>query len=260
MPTTDITLITADVNRQLKDPKIATALLETTFKGLSETSMKKAIMEGVIRGFDFKDFLEKNVYAIPFKEGYSLVTSIDYARKRGMKSGIVGVNAPTYETDPTDPKKVVACSVTVKRKVGEYVGDYTALVYFDEYYKEGKNGYPSLWDSKPRTMIAKVAEMHALRKACPEELSQVYTEEEFRDEKKELPPFNVEPHYLRLSEATTLADLQTIWASMPIQAKQDPKCIALKDELKAKLAPQTPPATPPVEPEKATTPQGEIQY
>ena len=36
-------------------------------------TMKKAIMEGMIRGYTFKDFLEKNIYAIPFKDNYSLV-------------------------------------------------------------------------------------------------------------------------------------------------------------------------------------------
>lgn len=235
--TTDITLVQADINRQLADPKIAGQLLETTFKGLNPENMKKAIMEGVIRGFDFRDFLEKNVYAIPFSSGYSLVTSIDHARKRGMKSGIVGVEAPVYTMKPDG--KVESCAVTVKRKVGDYIGDYTALVYFDEYYKAGYNGKPSLWDTKPKTMIAKVAEMHALRKACPEELAQMYTEEEYREEKHETKSFDVEPHYLRLSEATSLVDLQTIWASMPIQAKQDPKCIALKDELKQKFTGET---------------------
>lgn len=230
--TTDITLVQADIKRQLADPRIAQQLLETTFKGLSGDTMKQAIMEGVIRGFDFKDFLERNVYAIPYGGGYNLVTSIDFARKRGMKSGIVGVEAPQYEIDPSDAKKVISCSVTVKRKVGEYVGDYTALVYFDE-YTTGKN----LWLTKPRTMIAKVAEMHALRKACPDELSQLYTEEEFAKEKGELPPFDVEPHYQRLAAASDMQDLQTIWASMPIQAKQDPRCITLKDELKRRFTP-----------------------
>lgn len=243
--TKDLTIITADINRQLKDPKVAGALLETTFKGLSMENMQKAILEGVIRGFTFKDFLEKKVYAIKYGQGYSLVTSIDHNRVIGMRSGIVGTDAPQYEMSEEKTAagipKPVSATVTVHRKVNDHVGAFTATVFFDEYYKEGKTWEgkytPSMWDTKPRTMIAKVAEMHALRKACPEELAQSYVEEEFTDRAIELKPFDVEPHYLRLSEATSLADLQTIWASMPIQAKQDPKCIALKDELKAKLTP-----------------------
>lgn len=176
-----VELINIEINRELSNEVVGKALLATTFKGLTATSMKQAIMEGMIRGYTFKDFLEKNVYAVPYGQSYSLVTSIDLARKRGMRSGIVGKSAPSYVMDETG-KKIVSCSVTVKRKIGEYVGDFTAEVFFDE-YTTGRN----LWLTKPRTMIAKVAEMHALRMACPEELSQEYIEEEFQQEKRIAP-------------------------------------------------------------------------
>ncbi len=172
--TKSLVLLNKEIGKELADPAVGRALLATTFKGLSEQSMKQAIFEGMIRSFKFKDFLEKNVYAIPFKDGYSLVTSIDYSRKIGMKSGVVGKSAPQYEMDG---KKLVACTITIKRRVGQDIGEYTATVYFDE-YSTGKN----LWMNKPRTMLAKVAEMHALRMACPEELSQTYTEEELDKE------------------------------------------------------------------------------
>jgi hypothetical protein len=164
-------LINKEINLQLTDENTQKVLLATTFKGLTFQSMKQAMMEGMYRGFSFKDFLEKKIYAVPFGQGYSLVTSIDYSRSVGMKSGIVGKNAPVYELD--DKGNIVSCTVTVKRKIGTYVGDFTATVYFKE-YTTGRG----LWTTKPRTMIAKVAEMHALRMACPEELSQSYIEEE----------------------------------------------------------------------------------
>lgn len=171
---TAIVAFNNELKKQLADPAVVRALLATTFKGLSEVVMRQATLEGMIRGFKFKDFLEKNVYAIPYGQGYSLVTSIDYARKIGMRSGVVGKSAPTFEMDA---KTIISCSVTIKRKVGDEIGEWTATVYFDE-FTTGKN----LWNSKPRTMIAKVAEMHALRMACPEEMSQVYTAEEFDKE------------------------------------------------------------------------------
>ena len=152
------------------------SLLTTTFKGLSQTNAEQAMLEGMIRGFDIKDFMEKNVYAIPFKDSYSLVTSIDYARKVGMRSGVVGKSAPEYTfRGETDVCK--SCSVTIKRMIGEHIGEYTATVFFSEY-----NTGRQQWAKKPLTMIAKVAEMHALRMACPEELSQAYSEDEM-DEK-----------------------------------------------------------------------------
>lgn len=163
-----------EITRQLADPETLGSLLATTFKGLNQNVVKRAILEGMIRGFTFKDFLEKNIYAVPFGEGYALVTSIDHARKLGMRSGVIGKSAPTFEMDGST---IVSCSITVKREVHGKVGEWTATVYFDEY-----NTKRNLWVTKPRTMIAKVAEMHALRMACPEVLSQSYTEEELQKE------------------------------------------------------------------------------
>ena len=182
--------INSVLNRELKSPETVRALLATTFKGLDDVVlMKQALMEGMIRGYTFKDFLQKNIYAIKYGNGYSLVTSIDDARKRGMKSNVVGTDAPVYtmtdEKTPAGIPKPESATVTVKRLVGGVIGDFTAQVFFDEYYKAGKTWSgeykPSMWDTKPRTMLAKVAEMHALRKACPEELSQVYVEEELEN-------------------------------------------------------------------------------
>ena len=179
--TKSLAIVNKQISNELVDPNIVRTLLATTFKNFDEKLMRQAIFEGVIRGFDFRDFLQKDVYAIKYKDTYTLVTSISHARKIGMRSGVVGKSAPTFEVDKNG--KVAACTITIKRRVGKDIGEYTATVYMDEYYVAGKNGYPSLWDSKPRTMLAKVAEMHALRMACPEEMSQVYTEEEFDKEK-----------------------------------------------------------------------------
>src|SRR3990167_3551296 len=146
----NILQIQEEIKKELENASVQKTLLATTFKGLSLGNMKRAMFEGMTRGFTFKNFLEKDVYAIPFKDGYSLITSIDYARKLGMRSGVVGKSEPIIE-EGLD-KKIVSCSVTIERKVADYVGKFTAKVYFDE-YNTGKN----LWVTKPRTMICKVA-------------------------------------------------------------------------------------------------------
>lgn len=222
-------IINNEINQELASPEVSRALLATTFKGLQPNIMKQAIMEGMMRGFKFKDFLEKNVYAIGYGSSYSLITSVDYARKQGMRSGIVGVSAPTYEMDG---EKVVSCTVTVKRKIENYVGEYTATVYLAE-YSTGKN----LWTTKPRTMLAKVAEMHALRKACPEELAQAYVEEEMQSEviKEVVPSLDVNVFLsskLRLEDTKNLEELKNVWSNIPIQAKQQLE--ELKETLKQK--------------------------
>lgn len=168
--------VNAVINRELTK-ETAGALLATTFKGLDVPKMKQALMEGMIRGFTFQDFLKKRIYAVPFGNGYSLVTSIDDARTIGMKSGVVGKSAPLY-TYKDELKTVIdECTVTIKKLTSGHIGDFVATVSFDEY-----NTKRNLWLTKPKTMIAKVAEMHALRMACPEELSQQYIEEEIRED------------------------------------------------------------------------------
>lgn len=227
----DIAIVTAaksEINKQLADKETFATLLSTTFKGLEASTAKRAILEGVLRGFEFKDFLEKNIYAIPFKGTYSLVTSIDYARKVGMRSGIVGKSEPIFEMNE-DGKKIVSCSITVKKKLDEYVGDFTAKVYFDE-YTTGRN----LWTSKPRTMIAKVAEMHALRMACPEELSQAYVEEETQSEVVHEKVVDLGAYEEKLKAATSIEELKTAWANTPVEVKTALK--PLQEQLKAKYA------------------------
>jgi hypothetical protein len=209
----ELSLINTEITKQIANVEVQKALLETTFKGLTLPVMKQAMLEGMMRGFKFEDFLEKNIYAIPFSGKYSLVTSIDYSRKVAMRSGIVGKEAPVFTED--DKGNVVTCSITVKRKINDYIGDFTATVYFKE-YTTGRN----LWTTKPRTMIAKVAEMHALRMACPEELAQSYIEEEMTKEVKKEVVIDLTEYKTKLEEAKTLDELKKVWSSLPIQAKQ----------------------------------------
>ena len=183
--------------------------------------MMLAIAEGMTRGFTFKNFLEKDVYAIPFKDGYSLITSIDYARKLGMRSGVVGKSEPIIE-EGLD-KKIVSCSVTIERKVADYVGKFTAKVYFDE-YNTGKN----LWVTKPRTMICKVAEMHALRMACPEEMAQVYVEEEMQ---KEVSEETIDEKYIvEIGAIKTIPALKAYYLVNKGKGKAFDKAVTLKKQ------------------------------
>lgn len=221
----DLAVITNEVKMQVNNPEVQRALLTSVFKGFQPAVMVQAITEGMIRGFEFKDFLEKNIYAIPYGSGYSLVTSVDYARKIGMRSGIVGIDEPVYE-DSGDT--IISCSVTVHRRVDGYVGDYTAKVYFKE-YTTGRN----LWATKPRTMIAKVAEMHALRKACPEQLSQAYVEEEMIKEATPETVIDMGVYRAKIEATATIDELAKVWSSLPGNVKKELE--GAKDEQKKKF-------------------------
>ena len=219
--------IQQEINKQIADPAAFAVLVSTTFNGLDAQHAKRAMMEGMMRGFTFQDFLKKNVYAVKFGSGYSLVTSIDYSRKIGMRSGIVGTDEPVYEFGENDLP--LTCSVTVHKKFEDgYVGDFTAKVYFKE-YTTGKN----LWSTKPMTMIAKVAEMHALRKACPEELSAAYAEEEMQKSTDIVSEeVNTDEWKDKLNETTDIESLREVWAVVPPAVKVELK--PLQEELKKK--------------------------
>ncbi len=230
---TDISKIQQEVTEQLGNKETFTALVNTTFKAIPPELIKRATMEGMMRGFKFKDFLEKNIYAIGYGDQYSLVTSIDYARKVGMRGGVCGKSAPTYVENADG--KIVSCTVTIQKFVNGIVGNFTATVFFEE-YNTGKNQ----WKSRPRTMIAKVAEMHALRMACPEEAAQLYIEEEYQKNEEDMNiPFDCEPYKLRLKSVKNLNELSDAWATLPAEAKIDPSVAVLKEEMKEKFAEDT---------------------
>lgn len=170
-----IALANKELDIQLSDSSVMRALIATTFNGFrDQLIVKQACLEAMMRGYSFQDILSKKIYAIPFKGSYALVQSIADVRAIAMKSGQVGKSEPIYVED--DKGNIVSCSVTVKKKIGDTIGEYTAKVFFNEY----NTGY-NQWKLKPRTMIAKVAEMHANRMAFPEVLHQSYIEGEFAD-------------------------------------------------------------------------------
>lgn len=214
-----VALIKAQINKELGDAETFKSLIATTFTykdaPMDAALVKRALLEGMIRGFSFENFLNKDVYAIPFGNSYSLVTSIDYSRKIGARSGIVGVDAPVYEERPDG--SIISCSITVHKRFSDgYVGDFTAKPDFKE-YSTGKN----LWASKPKTMIAKVAEMHALRKACPEELAQSYVEEELQKSEAPVVASTVDLDKFReeIKACKTAEELEQVWADVPALAK-----------------------------------------
>jgi len=228
---TDITIITQEIAKNFSNKETANALLSNTFKGLQPNVAKEAMLGGMLRGFTFENFLQKDVYAISYGASYSLVTSIDWARKIAMSSGLAGKDAPTYQID--DNGNVISCSVTVYKVVEGLRCGFTSLVFFKE-YSTGKN----LWTSKPMTMIAKVAEMHALRMAFPEKLDKAYTEEEMTPIKVEAtaPVIDIEGSIAKLDNALTVEMLADIWKELPRSAQANEEVFNYKETLKVKLA------------------------
>jgi len=134
--------------------------------------------------------IKKEAYLVPYKDkkanrmNYHIIVGVGGQRKIAADTGLyAGCDAATfdggmstYEFMQSANKLPTTCSYTVYKIVKGIRVPFTAEVVFSE-YSSGKQ----LWHAeygKPHTMISKVAEIHALRKAFPEELSAYYIEEE----------------------------------------------------------------------------------
>ena len=150
------------------------------------------------------DPLARQIYAIHRKQRdiqgnwvdkMTIQTSIDGFRVIAERSGVyAGQSEPEYTEDQGGLK---SCKVRVY-KFDSKGGRYEAAVgvaYWAEYVQTTKEGGPSgLWYKMPHTMLAKVAEALALRKAFPQDLSGLYTGDEMGQADKqpiEEAPFEV---------------------------------------------------------------------
>lgn len=132
------------------------------------------------------DPLTRQIYAIhrwnsqQGKEVMTIQTSIDGFRVIAERSGDYGGQDEPAFTEVDG--KLISCKVSVYRFRGDV--RYPAAVgvaFWDEYKQVGKDGKPSgLWAKMPHTMLSKVAEALALRKAYPQDLSGLYTSDEMQ--------------------------------------------------------------------------------
>lgn len=120
------------------------------------------------------DPLSRQIYFMKRGGKVTIQTSIDGFRAIAERSGdYAGQDEPIWGKDEGD----AFCKVTVYRFRGDT--RYPAAVgvaFWKEYVPQA--GQDFMWKKMPRTMLAKVAEALALRKAYPADLSGLYTGDE----------------------------------------------------------------------------------
>jgi phage recombination protein Bet len=85
------------------------------------------------------------------------------------------------------------CKVKVYRK--DWTRPAVGLAYWSEYVQRSRDGAVTrFWADMPRVMIAKCAEAIAMRKAFPEDLGGLYTEEEMQQAENGRPNLSLNPH------------------------------------------------------------------
>lgn len=146
-----------------------------TFKGKNGTEMS------VVTGYET---YIKRAEANPNYDGYDIEFKGGFERKTFQKQGEYG----PYNVTEVVPKGDVSCVCTVYRKDRSH--PVREEVFFDEY--DQKN---SMWKSKPRTMLKKVAIVNAFRKAFPFDLCGMpYTSDELPDNMTGADRLNAQGH------------------------------------------------------------------
>lgn len=166
-------------------PEQIQLIKNTVAKGSTDDEFKLFLYVCKKRGLDP---LARQIYFIKRGNSGTIQTGIDGFRLIADRNGgYAGQDAPIFQYS-ADNERVVSATVTVYRIIanGERVG-FTATAFYVEYVQK-KDGKPnSMWHKMPHSQLAKCAEALALRKAFPNDLSGVYTDDEMGQANNQTP-------------------------------------------------------------------------
>lgn len=120
---------------------------------------------------------------------WSYQTGIDGFRAIANRTGTyAGSDEPVFDPQDESAPHPRKASVTVWKLVAGQRVPFSASARWSEYVQTKKDGAPNaMWNKMPYGQLAKCAEALALRKAFPEELSGLHTDEEMEQAESEGP-------------------------------------------------------------------------
>ena len=171
------------------DQETVNLIKEQVARGASDAELSLFLYTASRTGLDP---LARQIYCIKRwdsslnKEVMSVQVSIDGYRLIADRTGRYAPGrAPTFEYD--NAGRLISATAYVMKYVRGTWHEVAATAYYEEYVQRKRDGGPTImWATKPRVMLAKVAEALALRRAFPAELSGVYTSDEMGDEPRSL--------------------------------------------------------------------------
>jgi len=200
-----VSLIREGKNARLKSlipegqsPKVYVDLIKNQVLGTDKQGNQRSDEDLLLFLYTCKrtglDPLTKQIYAVyrwdsrVGAEKMTIQTGIDGMRLVAQRSGQYAgqddvIYTPQDEADP-HPNKA---SVTVYKQIKGSRVSFSASARWLEYVQTTKDGKPSgMWSKMPYLMLGKCAEALALRKAFPNELSGIYSEDEMTQAEKPL--------------------------------------------------------------------------
>lgn len=172
----------------------------TVAKGATNDELKLFLYQAQRTGLDP---LAKQIYFVKRAGIATIQTSIDGFRIIAERSGLyAGQDEPVFAEDKDG--KPIRCEVAVYKfsPNGQRYKAAVGVAYWNEY--KPPIGQDFMWNKMPHVMLSKVAESIALRKAFPQDLSGIYTDEEMEQSGQETGSITV------MEEKSTPEKTQTV--------------------------------------------------
>lgn len=178
-----------------QSPKLYLDLIKTQIMGLDSKNNPRPDNDLLLFLYVAKrtglDPLTKQIYAIyrwntrQGREVMTIQTSIDGMRLVAQRTKqYAGQDDVVYLPIDESTKYPMKASVTVYKIIDGTKLSFSASARWSEYVQTDSKGLPiRMWDHMPYLMLGKCAEALALRKAFPNELSGIYTDEEMAQSK-----------------------------------------------------------------------------
>ncbi|MBV8884505.1 MAG: phage recombination protein Bet [Chroococcidiopsidaceae cyanobacterium CP_BM_RX_35] len=170
--TTNTTLVNQDAITRFTSEQID-LIKGTVTNGTTDDELKLFLYMATRTGLDP---FARQIYAIKRKGKMTIQIGIDGYRVIADRTGRYAPGRePAFSYD--DESKLKSATAYVKKLVGNTWHEVAATAHWDEFYPgDGEIGF--MWRRMPHTLLAKVAECQALRRAFPAELSGLYSNEE----------------------------------------------------------------------------------
>ena len=155
--------------------------------------------------------LDKLIHPTKRNGKYTPITSIDLFRQRASDSGEhMGTDDAVYTGEPG--QKDFTASVTVYKHLRGEKCAFTATARWSEYFPGEKQGF--MWQKMPHLMLAKCAEALALRKAFPQQLHGLYTNEEMAQAETPSPSKAWQQHTAQIPQTRPKQDATMVLPSV----------------------------------------------